>query len=317
MTPTVVRQGSHVSDTPQLGQVPQRIAVDTDQVRRLVAEQFPQWAGLPVRLVANGGWDNRTFHLGPRMSVRLPSAAEYALAVEKEHRWLPVFAPRLPLPIPAPLAKGEPGAGYPFSWSIYEWLDGEPASADRIADPVRFALDLAEFLAALHGIDTTDGPGPGKHNWYRGGTLRTYDGGARRALTALDGHVDTELAGEIWQHALDTPWNGARSWFHGDIAQGNLLLDDGELAAVIDFGTCGVGDPACDLAVAWTLLTADGRRAFRQRLSVDDATWARGRGWALWKTLVTCSYTLDDSDDSPADALRILGEVFSEYKDVA
>ncbi|MEV4517062.1 aminoglycoside phosphotransferase family protein [Dactylosporangium sp. NPDC049525] len=301
-----------MSDTPQLGPVPQRVAVDAEQVRRLVAAQFPQWAGLPVRPVPDGGWDNWTFHLGSRMSVRLPSAAEYALAVDKEHRWLPALAAQLPLPIPAPLAKGAPGAGYPYPWSVYEWLDGEPARADRIADPVRFALDLAEFLAALRRVDITGGPHPGPHNWYRGGPLRTYDGEARRALTVLAGHVDADLAGEIWQGALDARWDGVRRWFHGDVAPGNLLLDGGRLAAVIDFGTCGVGDPACDLAIAWTLLTADGRQAFRERLGVDAATWARGRGWALWKTLVTCSYTLDDADGSVA-ARHVLGEIFAEY----
>ncbi|MFG3711043.1 aminoglycoside phosphotransferase family protein [Micromonospora sp. NPDC047730] len=302
-----------MSNTPHLGPVPQRIAVDAEQVHRLIADQFPQWADLPVQPVADGGWDNWTFHLGSRRLVRLPSASEYALAVDKEHRWLPALAPRLPLPIPAPLAKGKPGAGYPYSWSIYQWLDGEPVSADRIADPVRFAVDLAEFLAVLQSIDTTGGPRPGQHNWFRGGTLRTYDGEAQRALTALDGHVDTDLAREIWKSALNARWDGVDSWFHGDIASGNLLLNDGRLAAVIDFGTCGVGDPACDLAIAWTLLTADGRQAFRERLSVGEATWARGRGWALWKTLVTCANTLGDADESAASALRVLAEIFSEY----
>ncbi|MEV6926243.1 aminoglycoside phosphotransferase family protein [Dactylosporangium sp. NPDC051485] len=302
-----------MSDTPHLGPAPERIAVDAEQARRLVAGQFPQWTGLPVEPVASGGWDNWTFHLGSQKSVRLPSASEYAEAVDKEHQWLPVLAPQLPLPIPRPLAKGEPDAGYPYSWSIYQWLDGEPASLDRIADPVRFALDLAEFLAALQSVDTADGPRPGLHNWYRGGTLRTYDGLAQRALAALGGHVNVDLAREIWNNALDARWDGVETWLHGDIAQGNLLLNDGELAAVIDFGTCGVGDPSCDLAVAWTLLSADGRQAFRERLSLDDATWARGRGWALWKTLVTCSSTLGDADEPAANALRVLGEIFSEY----
>jgi aminoglycoside phosphotransferase (APT) family kinase protein len=221
--------------------------------------------------------------------------------------------PLLPLPIPTPLAKGEPGAGYPYWWSVYAWLDGEPASADRIADPVQFAVDLAGFLGALQCADTTDGPRPGKHNWFRGGTLRTYDGKTQHALATLDGHVDVDLAGEIWKSALDARWDGVEKWFHGDVAPGNLLLDDGKLAAVIDFGTCGVGDPACDLAVAWTLLTADGRQVFRELLSVDEATWARGRGWALWKTLVNCVYTLEDADESAANALRVLGEIFSEH----
>ncbi|WP_433494832.1 aminoglycoside phosphotransferase family protein [Micromonospora sp. CA-248089] len=297
-----------------LGPPPQRIAVDVEQVRRLVAGQFPHLAGLPIEPVANGGWDNWTFHLGPELLVRLPSAAAYALAVEKEHLWLPVLAARLPLPIPAPVAKGEPGAGYPYPWSIYRWLDGEPARPDRIADPVRFALDLAEFLAALRDVDAADGPQPGVHNWFRGGTLRTYDKKVEDALVALDGHVDAALVREIWTRAVGARWDGVDRWFHGDIAPGNLLLTHGRLAAVIDFGTCGVGDPACDLAIAWTLLTAEGRAAFRERLSVDDATWARGRGWALWKTLSTWSRTFDDPEDAEeaADAHRVLGEILTD-----
>lgn len=302
-----------MSSTPSLGPPPQRIAVNAELVRRLVADQFPQWADLPVQPMADGGWDNWTFHLGSGMSVRLPSAAEYALAVDKEHRWLPELAPRLPLPIPVPLARGKPGAGYPYPWSVYSWLDGEPARGDRIADPVRFATDLAGFVSALQNVDPTGGPLPGRHNWFRGGTLRTYGGEAQRALTALDGRIDVDLAGEIWQSALDASWDGAQTWFHGDVAEGNLLLNAGELAAVIDFGTCGVGDPACDLAVAWTLLTAEGRQAFRERLNVDGATWARGRGWALWKTLAACARTMDRADEEAATALRVLGEIFTEY----
>ncbi|HET6290611.1 MAG TPA: aminoglycoside phosphotransferase family protein [Amycolatopsis sp.] len=293
--------------------MPRRIAVDPAQVRGLVAEQFPRWAGLPIRPVAQSGWDNVTFRLGEEMVARLPSAAEYALAVDKEQHWLPALAPRLPLPIPVPLAKGRPGGDYPFPWSVYRWLDGEPASADRISDPVRFALDLAGFLAALRKVDAADGPRPGKHNWFRGATLRTYDALAERALTALDGDIDVGSAREIWQTALDAPWDGVDFWFHGDIASGNLLLKGGELAAVIDFGTCGVGDPSCDTAIAWTLLSADGRQAFRDRLSVGDAAWARGRGWALWKTLDTCARTRGRFDEEAADARRVLGEILSEY----
>ena len=292
--------------------MPQRITVTAPQVRRLIEEQFPRWAGLPVRPVASGGWDNWTFRLGAGMLVRLPSAAEYALAVDKEHRWLPALAPRLPLPIPVPLAKGEPGADYPYSWSVYPWLEGQPASADRVADPVRFAAGLAGFLTALRSIDPAGGPRPGKHNWYRGGTLRIYDGVAQSALTALDGHIDVGLARRIWQTALDAREESAESWFHGDVAKGNLLLSDGQLAAVIDFGTCGVGDPACDLTIAWTLLTDEGRQVFRERLSAGDAAWARGRGWALWKTLVTWASTLDGHDEEEAaGARRVLGEIFS------
>jgi aminoglycoside phosphotransferase (APT) family kinase protein len=301
--------------TPRLGPPPQRIEVAVEQVRLLVAEQFPQWADLPVRAVAHGGWDNRTFHLGDGLLARLPSAAEYALAVEKEQRWLPVLATQLPLPIPVPVAEGRPGADYPFSWSVYQWIDGQPARSDTIADAVRFANDLAAFLAALHAVRAADGPRPGTHNWFRGATVRTYEEQVQRALARLEGDadVDVDLAQEIWGTSLNASWDGVATWFHGDVAEDNLLLNGGDLAAVIDFGTCGVGDPACDMAIAWTLLTGDARQAFRERLSVDDATWARGRGWALWKTLVACAQTVGCADDEAASARRILREIFTEY----
>lgn len=282
-----------MGSTPDLGPVPERVTVDAEQVRRLISDQFPQWAGLPVRPVSKGGWDNFTFHLGDAMVARLPSAAEYALAVDKEQRWLPALAPRLPLPIPRPLARGRAGVDYPFSWSVH------------------FALDLAGFLAALQSVDTAGGPQPGKHNWFRGSALRTYDVQAQRALTALDGRIDVDLAREIWKTALDARWDGVDTWFHGDVAPGNLLVDGGELAAVIDFGTCGVGDPSCDMAIAWTLLTTEGRQAFRERLSVDEGTWTRGRGWALWKTLVACARTEGRADEEVANARRVLDEILS------
>ena len=305
-----------MDDTPDLGPVPERMTIDTDQVSRLVEAQFPQWAHLPVAPVPEGGWDNWTFRLGSDMVVRLPSAAEYAQAVQKEQRWLPILAASLPLPVPVPLAQGGPSADYPHPWSVYQWLDGDPATAERIATPIQFATDLARFLSALQRVDPENGPEPGIHNWFRGGTLRTFDGDTERALRVLGGRIDADRARAVWSDALDAPWDGSRRWFHGDVARGNLLLDDGgQLAAVIDFGTCGVGDPACDLAVAWTLLTDDGRQAFRDELAVDRASWRRGRGWALWKAVVTCSYTHEDPDDAAelAHAEQVLDAIFGDH----
>ena len=300
-------------DVPDLGPVPTRFPATVDLVQRLVTAQFPQWAGLPVLPVATEGWDNRTFHLGAEMSVRLPSASPYSLAVEKEQRWLPVLAPQLPLQIPVPLAKGVPGEGYPYVWSVYRWLDGETANRSNVADLTRFGAALADFLAALQRVDPTDGPGPGLHNWYRGGTLATYDTLTKGSLETLRDHCRTDLARDIWQTALQSRWEGPSVWFHGDIAQGNLLVNDGVLTSVIDFGTCGVGDPACDLAIAWTLLTGKSRTAFRRGLSVDDETWARGRGWALWKTLATCAGALQSGGPELADATFVLDQIFDEY----
>ena len=162
-------------------------------------------------------------------------------------------------------------------------------------------------------VDPTDGPGPGLHNWYRGGTLATYDTLTKGSLETLRDHCRTDLARDIWQTALQSRWEGPPVWFHGDIAQGNLLVNDGVLTSVIDFGTCGVGDPACDLAIAWTLLTGKSRTAFRRGLSVDDETWARGRGWALWKTLATCAGALQSGGPELADATFVLDQIFDEY----
>ncbi len=301
-------------DAPRpLEPVPARDPLDVELVGRLVAAQFPQWAHLPIRPVPHQGWDNRTFRLGGELTARLPSASAYALAVEKEQRWLPVLAQRLPLPIPVPLAEGRPGPGYPHPWSVYRWLDGEAATQRNVADLTTFAVSLADFLAALRQIDPAGGPVPGQHNWFRGGPLRTYDDQTRRALDALDGRVDTALAAQIWECALGAAWDGRVVWFHGDVAQGNLLVKDGALAAVIDFGTCGVGDPACDLTIAWTLLSDAGREAFRDRLCVDAATWARGRGWALWKALVTYAGAIDSDQAEAARARNVIDQIFVEF----
>lgn len=261
--------------------------ITTALVSELIATQFPSWSTLSVQPVRPGGWDNRTFRLGDDLLVRLPSASRYAAQVEKEQRWLPRLAPHLSLPIPIPVAMGGPGCGYRFGWSVYRWLEGDPATPLRMGDPCRFAGVLAGFLESLQGIDTAGGPPPGPHNFYRGGPLSTYDEETRRTLRRLGGVVDVEAATQVWDGALEAKWGGAPVWLHGDVAASNLLLAEGRLRAVIDFGGLAVGDPACDLAIAWTLLSGESRHAFREALAVDDPTWLRGRGWALWKSLIT------------------------------
>jgi aminoglycoside phosphotransferase (APT) family kinase protein len=287
--------------------------IDTGLARRLVDAQFPRWRHLPVSPVASGGWDNRTFHLGDEMTVRLPSAAAYSLQVEKEQRWLPKLAPHLPLPIPEPLAMGEPTDRYPWHWSVYRWIEGETAKTARIADLRAFAVTLADFLVALRGIDPTGGPAPGQHNFHRGGQLTVYDGEARRAIAALEDRIDARAATTVWEAALAATWSGLPVWFHGDVASGNLLVEDGRLSAVIDFGTSGVGDPSCDLAIAWTFFEGESREAFRARIAVDDATWARGRGWALWKALITVAGH-DANQAEAARQRRVIDEVLADHR---
>jgi len=290
------------------------VDIDVSLVRRLLRTQFPRWAELPIEPVASSGWDNRTFRLGEHMSVRLPSAAKYALQVEKEQRWLPELAPCLPLPIPVPLAMGVPASDYPWHWSIYRWLDGDNASLESIADYPRFARELARFLGALQQVDATAGPPPGPHNSFRGGPLATYDGETRRAIEVLDGTLDTGAVTAVWEAALATTWQGAPVWVHGDVAAGNLLVTEGRLSAVIDFGSSGVGDPACDLAIAWTLLEGASRDAFRAALPLDPATWARGRGWTLWKGLITLAQHQHTNPVEASTARHVIDEVLADHE---
>jgi aminoglycoside phosphotransferase (APT) family kinase protein len=288
--------------------------IDAALVSQLIASQFPQWAHLPIKPVELSGWDNRTFHLGPSMSVRLPSAEGYVAQVEKEHRYLPRLAPLLLLPIPVPLAKGFPDHGYPWPWSVYRWLDGENASLERIADLSQFAISLAEFLLALQRIDATDGPPAGEHNFFRGGPLNVYDAETRETIKELAGEVDTNTATRVWDAALETTWQGAPVWVHGDVASGNLLVNNGRLSAVIDFGCSSVGDPACDLVMAWTFFSGESREAFKATLGLDAATWARARGWALWKALITLAEHIDSNSTKSAEARRIIAEAIADHR---
>ena len=284
--------------------------VETDEalVGRLLAAQFPRWADLPIQPVSSTGTDNALYRLGDEMLVRLPRIHWAVGNVEKEYHWLPKLAPHLPLAVPVPLAKGEPGAGYPWPWAVYRWLAGEHTTIDSIAHPQQAALDLAGFITALQQIDATDGPPGG-----RGKPLALRDEETRKAIVALHSMIDTHAATAAWEAALQaTAWDRAPVWFHGDLLPGNLLFQQGRLSAIIDFGTLGVGDPACDLMVAWNTLPAESRSVFRDALGVDDATWARGRGWALWQALVFIPYYRHTNPVGVAYAQRTLEEVLAD-----
>src|SRR4051812_43585565 len=299
------------TSSAMVGAMPQP-TIDTELVRRLIRAQFPQWAGLPVTQFLPGGWDNRTFRLGEQMLVRLPSAAGYAASVAKEQRWLPRLAPHLPLPIPVPLVQGVPGEGFPFPWSVYRWLEGQDAGTGRVDDLPAFAGELARFLDALQHVDATGGPPPGPHNWYRGAPLAHYDAETRQALDLLGDAVDRSAATELWERALSTAWGSPPRWFHGDVAVGNLLVRDGRLAGVLDFGTSGVGDPACDLVIAWTLFEGESRSAFRAGLDLDPDTWDRGRGWALWKALIVLAGMVDTNAAEADHPARVVAAVLAD-----
>lgn len=282
-----------------------RSDITAELAARLVAEQFPQWADLPIVAAAHNGWDNTTFRLGDDLSIRLPSGPGYAPQVEKEHRWLPELAPHLPLPIPTPAALGRPGCGYPLPWSIYWWIDGEPANLAAIPDMTAFARDLAAFLSALYAIDAAGGPGSGQHSASRGGPLTVWDAWTRQAIGQLAGEIDAPAVMRLWDTAVASRWEQTPVWVHGDVIGSNLLATDGKLSAVIDFGCSAVGDPACDLAAAWMFFDGEARVAFREGLAFDADTWTRGRGWALWKALVTLAGEQDEPGHADATVHRM------------
>jgi aminoglycoside phosphotransferase (APT) family kinase protein len=291
--------------------------VDTDVslVGRLLAGQFPQWAGLPIEPVRSAGTDNALYRLGEDMVVRLPRIHWATRQVEKEQRWLPRLAPHLPLAIPVPLAMGVPAEGYPWHWSIYRWLAGETTTIERIADLRQAAMDLARFIAALQRIDPTGGPPPGLHNSSRGEPLAMRDDQTRAAIASLHGILDAGALTAAWEAALAAPaWQGPPVWIHGDLQAGNLLAQQGQLSAIIDFGCLGVGDPACDLQVAWNFLSAETRDVFRASLPVDAATWARGRGWALSVGLIALPYYRSTNPVLAGISRRAIDEVLADHR---
>lgn len=286
------------------------VQTDADLVRRLLAGQFPHWADRLVRLVPSYGTDHDVYRLGDDLAVRLPRIGWATRQAAREAEWLPRLAPHLPLALPVPVAMGRPAEGYPFDWSVYEWLPGENA-ATGLADLERAAVDLAAFVAALRRIDTTGAyPRPPRA---RGADLAELDDGVRDAVRRLGDRVDGGAVLRAWQESLDAPaWDGPGLWLHGDLLPGNLLVVDGRLSAVIDFGGLNVGDPACDLQPAWNVFTGPSRARFRTELAVDDASWLRGRGWALLQAVLALPYYWDTSPGIVRQTSHALREVLAD-----
>ena len=287
--------------------------IDEDLLARLLALQFPGWARLPITKVRSPGTDNEIFRLGGDMSVRMPKVDWAVGQGDKEYRWLSKLAHHLPLAIPEPLAMGSPDSGYPWPWTVHTWLDGETAAPERLADQGRSARQLAEFVAALRRVDTGGGPLSGRHNHFRGADLAILDAKVRTALKDLEGRIDSEAAAVVWRAALAAPpWHGDGVWLHGDLHAANVIARGGELSAVIDFGLMGVGDPATDLMAAWSMFDKDARSAFREVVDVDDATWTRGRGWALYSGVIALPFYWETNAAVVAGGLKTIAEVLAD-----
>jgi aminoglycoside phosphotransferase (APT) family kinase protein len=263
--------------------------IDEPLVRRLLAEQFPEWAELPLRRIEPSGTVNAIFRLGDELSVRLPRREGPTEPGSVELEWLPRLAPQVPMEVPVPVAQGRPGAEYPWFWEIHAWVEGEIVPVDQI-DAVEAARDLATLVAALQRVDPAGAP-PG-----RGIPLAVRDEQMRYWWARFEGDP---RAPEAWQRALAAPpWDGPPVWHHGDLDCRNWLVRDGRISGVIDWRSMGAGDPACDVMVAWKLHSTAALDAFRAALPTDDATWERARGWAVSQAVAALSYYTPENNPS-------------------
>lgn len=292
---------------------PDEVPIDADLVGRLLEGQFPAWAGLPLEGVPSAGTDNALYRLGDRLLVRLPRRPSSAPQTEKEAAWLPRLAPHLPLAVPVPLALGAPACGYPWSWSVVPWIQGENPTVGALLDPRSLALDIATFVSSMHAIALGGGPPAGEHNFGRGVPLAERDERVWATVEELRGEIDADAVVAAWERAVEaSTWDADPVWVHGDVAPGNLLAVDGRLVGVIDFGCLGVGDPAVDLIPAWNLLPRDAREVFRSAVGVDGATWTRGRGWALSIALFQLPYYRDTNPTLVANSRYVINEVLAD-----
>ena len=294
-------------DSRQVKMHPNEIEIDAGLVRSLLAEQFPQFASRPLKLVRSSGTVNAIYRLGEDLYVRLPRSAAWAGDIEHEWNLLPKIRHHVSLQIPQPVAKGRPSAGYPHPWSIYRWIEGQPYCEDLIDDVRQAAGDLADFILELRRFDPQEGPTAGRR------PLGELDGLTRSAIQAAAGAIDTAGVTAAWARALEAPaWDGQPVWMHADLLRSNLLVRDGGLCAVIDFGGAGVGDPAFDVVPAWSVFQQNGREIFRRALDVDEGTWTRARGYALHQALLIIPYYAETNPGFVCEAKRTVTEVLSD-----
>jgi aminoglycoside phosphotransferase (APT) family kinase protein len=285
------------------------VRVDAVLVRKLLSTQFPPWADLTLEKGSSTGTDNAIFRLGPDMGVRAPRIHWAVRQIDKEVEWLGRLAPELPVDVPVPIAKGEPGDGYPYPWLVYPWLEGEDLEHSHVDDLSQLAQDVARFVLALEKVDPMDGP---PSRW----DLSNEDKAARSAINELEGMFDVNRLTAIWDAALRAGnWNRRPVWAHNDLLPGNVLIRNGRLSGIIDWGAAGVGDPARDAMLAWAL-PPDARVVYRSSLGFDDTTWTRARGWVVLQCAQYIPYYANTIPDAVAGAKRRLHAVMEESNGV-
>lgn len=287
------------------------VDIDIHVVERLITAQFPQFAELPIRPVRSTGTVNTIYRLGDHLYARLPRLQPWAAELEKEWKWLPRLARHVSLTIPEPVALGEPASEFPLPWAIYRWIDGAPYSDASVKDEREVAAALAQFVMELRSVEPdSDAPRGGRR------PLRELDAPTREAIEAARDLIDGDAALEAWARALEAPaWDGNPVWIHADLLRPNLLLRDGRLAAVIDFGSAGVGDPAADVIAAWSVFSRAGRATYRRALGVDDGVWQRARGYALHQAALIIPYYRKTNPEFVALAKRTVEEVLADLRE--
>lgn len=283
------------------------VDIDAELVGRLLAAQFPQLTQLPIREVQPAGTVNAIYRLGDHLYARLPRVPWWARDLDREWQWLPKLAPQLSLQVPQPVGKGHPASSYPFTWAIYRWIDGQPYADELVDDEPQAARELARFVAQLRRMDPVGAPRGGRE------PLRELDAVTRTAISSARGVIDSDAATAAWERALQAPaWNGTPVWVHTDLLRPNLLVRDGRLCAVLDFGGAGVGDPAADVIAAWSVFGRTGRGVFRGALDVDDGTWNRARGFALHQAALIIPYYAETNPEFVAPAKRTVEEILAD-----
>lgn len=285
--------------------------VNETLAKNLIAQQFSEYRHLPIAQILPGGNDHSTFRLGNDMTIRFPNSAKYAQQTEKEFILLPQIAQHVSLKIPEPVHLGAPALEYPFAWSVNKWIEGVVPN-EQIFDEPAFWFELASFLKQLHSVDFVTAPTPGEHNFYRGGSLLIYDLEFKYAIQLLKQQFNEHLALKFWNIATTTQWQHPSCLIHGDVSLGNLICSNKKLIGVIDFGLSALGDPACDLAIAWSCISSNNRKLFRDTLNYDNETWIRSAAWALWKAAIIGAKIIPSDTKTQSKASNTINIILSE-----
>lgn len=268
---------------------PDDLPMNDAMIRALVTQHAPQWAALPLQRVDSPGTDNAMFRIGSDLVLRIPRRRSAVALLSKELDWL-AHLDGLPLKVPTPRYRGHIDPEIDREFGIFDWIHGETATPEAIADTDRAAIAMADFLKALHGVATDGAPVAGPSNNSRGVPLADMTARTVAAIETVSDEIDAPAARAVWEDTASLTYDAAGVWLHGDLKADNLIAVDGNLAGVIDWGLSAVGDPAADYATAWSWIEPSARSTFRDALEPSDSDWLRAKAWALYGAVIALSH---------------------------